>query len=38
MESGMIYGMETANEEEEAALIPYGCAKLRISKFPVVKK
>ena len=33
-----IYNMETASEEEEITLIPYGCTKLRISQFPVVKK
>ncbi|WP_220466361.1 beta-L-arabinofuranosidase domain-containing protein [Dyadobacter psychrotolerans] len=31
-----IYGMETAKEEEEVILVPYGSTKLRISQFPVV--
>jgi len=31
-----IYGMETAKEEEEIILVPYGSTKLRISQFPVV--
>ncbi|CAN5132440.1 glycoside hydrolase family 127 protein [soil metagenome] len=30
------YGLETAKEEEEITLIPYGCTNLRISQFPVV--
>lgn len=32
------YGLETAKEEEEITLIPYGCTTLRISQFPVVRK
>ena len=31
-----IYGMETAKEEEEIILVPYGSTKLRISQFPVI--
>ena len=31
-------GLETADEEEEITLIPYGCTTLRISQFPVVRK
>ena len=31
-----IYNMETASEEEEVILVPYGCTKLRISQFPVI--
>lgn len=30
------YMLETAKEEEEITLIPYGCTNLRISQFPVV--
>ncbi|WP_153798080.1 beta-L-arabinofuranosidase domain-containing protein [Foetidibacter luteolus] len=30
------YGMESAKEEEEVILIPYGCSNLRISQFPVL--
>jgi hypothetical protein len=33
-----IYGLETAKEEEELILIPYGCTNLRISQFPMVRK
>lgn len=33
-----IYGIETAKEEEELILIPYGCTNLRISQFPQVRK
>ncbi|MBD2703091.1 glycoside hydrolase family 127 protein [Spirosoma sp. BT702] len=32
------YQLETAKEEEEITLIPYGCTSLRISQFPVVRK
>jgi hypothetical protein len=32
------YGLETASEEKEITLIPYGCTTLRISQFPVVRK
>lgn len=31
-------GLETAKEEEEITLVPYGCTTLRISQFPVVRK
>ncbi|AUD02970.1 beta-L-arabinofuranosidase domain-containing protein [Spirosoma pollinicola] len=31
-------GLETAKEEEEISLVPYGCTTLRISQFPVVRK
>jgi DUF1680 family protein len=30
------YQLETAKEEEEITLIPYGCSNLRVSQFPVV--
>ncbi len=30
------YNLETAKEEEEIILVPYGCTQLRISQFPVV--
>ncbi|WP_423146357.1 hypothetical protein [Rubrolithibacter danxiaensis] len=30
------YGIETAKDEEEIILVPYGCTNLRISQFPVV--
>jgi len=33
-----IYGLETAKEEDELILIPYGCTNLRISQFPIVRK
>ena len=32
------YQFETAKEEEEIILVPYGCTNLRISQFPVVRK
>jgi hypothetical protein len=32
------YRMETAKEEEEIILVPYGCTNLRISQFPVLNK
>ncbi len=31
-----IYGIETAKEDEEIILVPYGCTQLRISQFPVI--
>lgn len=34
----LIYNMETAPETEDILLIPYGCTKLRISQFPIVRK
>ncbi|WP_229209463.1 beta-L-arabinofuranosidase domain-containing protein [Dyadobacter koreensis] len=34
----LIYNMETAPETEDIILIPYGCTKLRISQFPIVRK
>jgi hypothetical protein len=33
-----IWNFETAKEEEELTLIPYGCSRLRISQFPVIDK
>ena len=32
----MIYQLETAPEDEDIILVPYGCTQLRISQFPVV--
>lgn len=32
----MVYNQETAKEEEEIILVPYGCTKLRVSQFPVI--
>lgn len=32
------YRFESAEEEEEITLVPYGCTNLRISQFPVVSK
>jgi hypothetical protein len=32
------YHMETAQEEEDIILVPYGCTQLRIAQFPVVGK
>lgn len=32
------YQLETARDEEEITLVPYGCTNLRISQFPVVGK
>jgi hypothetical protein len=33
-----IWNFETAKEEEELILIPYGCSRLRITQFPVIEK
>ncbi|RYF57940.1 MAG: hypothetical protein EOO39_34845, partial [Cytophagaceae bacterium] len=33
-----IYGIESASEEEDVTLVPYGCTTLRIAQFPVVRK
>lgn len=33
-----IWNFETAKEEEELILIPYGCSRLRITQFPVIDK
>jgi len=33
-----IWNFETAKEEEELTLIPYGCSRLRITQFPVIEK
>jgi len=33
-----IWNFETAKEEEELTLIPYGCSRLRITQFPVIDK
>ncbi|QHS57746.1 hypothetical protein GWR56_20160 [Mucilaginibacter sp. 14171R-50] len=33
-----IWNFETAKEEEELTLIPYGCTRLRISQFPLIEK
>ncbi|MDB5288288.1 MAG: hypothetical protein JWR05_3237 [Mucilaginibacter sp.] len=32
------YQLETAKNEEDIILVPYGCTKLRISQFPVIEK
>lgn len=32
----MIYQLETAPDDEDIILVPYGCTQLRISQFPVV--
>ncbi|RYU89964.1 hypothetical protein EWM62_10485 [Mucilaginibacter terrigena] len=33
-----IWNFDTAKEEEELTLIPYGCTRLRIAQFPVIDK
>jgi hypothetical protein len=33
-----IWNFQTAKQEEELTLIPYGCSRLRISQFPVIEK
>ncbi|ACT91899.1 beta-L-arabinofuranosidase domain-containing protein [Dyadobacter fermentans] len=34
----LTYQLETADQEEDIVLIPYGCTNLRISQFPVIRK
>jgi len=36
MPYSITYGMETANDDDEITLIPYGCTQLHISQFPVI--